>query len=87
MGHPVAPSTPVLMVALQNLNQSSQAGPLPRVLSGHSFWASSRQVQVLIGAGQARLWANGDPPAPPAEPRSTVNGVPGLATGTSNSSH
>jgi hypothetical protein len=87
MGHPIAPSTPVLMVALMDMNQSSQAGPLPRIKSGHSFWASSRQVQVLIGANQARLWQAGDPPAPPAEPRSTVNGVPGLATGTSNSSH
>lgn len=82
----IAPSTPVLMVALMDMNQSSQAGPLPRIKSGHSFWASSRQQAILTGAGQARLWTNGDPPAPPAEPRATVNGVPGLATGTTNSS-
>jgi hypothetical protein len=87
MGTPIAPSTPVLMVALLPLKQWSQAGPLPPVAPGHAFWANSRQVSVLISAGQARLWVNGDPPVPQAEPPHTAYGVPGLGTGVTNNSH
>lgn len=87
MGTPIPPSTPVLMTALMPLKQWTQAGRLPNVAAGQAFWARSTQVQVLENAGQARLWQAGDPPAPPAEPPRTVNWVPGLATGTSNSSH
>lgn len=86
MGYPIAPSVPVLMVALVPLKQWSQAGPLPPVAAGASFWANSRQVSVLTAAGQARLWQSGDPPAPPAEARLTASGLPGLGAGTTNSS-
>lgn len=87
MGFPLPPSTPVLMVALASLKQYSQAGPLPPVSPGQSFWANSRQQAGLISGSLARLWQAGDPPAPAAEPAWTVNGQPGMATGTSNSSH
>lgn len=87
MGYPIAPSVPVLMVALLPLKQWSQAGPLPPVNPGSSFWANSRQQAILIAAGQARLWTNGDPPAPPAEPRLTAYGVPGMGAGVTNCSH
>jgi hypothetical protein len=83
----IPPSTPVLMTALVPLRQWSQAGPLPPVAAGQSFWANSRQQASLIAAGQARLWQSGDPPAPPAEPRYTAYGVPGLGAGVTNSSH
>lgn len=69
------------------LKQWCQAGPLPPVSAGSSFWANSRQQAILIAAGQARNWVNGDPPAPPAEPRYTASGLPGFGSATSNSSH
>lgn len=87
MPYPIAPSHPVLMVALVPLRQWSQAGPLPPVAAGASFWANSRQQASLIAAGQARLWQAGDPAAPPAEPRLTASGVPGLGAGVTNCSH
>lgn len=87
MGSPLPPTTPVLMVALMPLKQWSQAGPLPPVSTGQSFWANSRQSASLISGGLARLWMTGDPAAPPPEPPHTVVMVPGLATGTSNASH
>lgn len=87
MGYPIAPSVPVLMVALVNLKQWGQAGPLPPVAAGASFWANSRQQAILIAAGQARNWTTGDPVAPPAEPRYTAYGVPGMGAGTTNASH
>lgn len=87
MGTPIAPSTPVLMTALRDLKQYSQAGLLPPVASGHVFWANSRQVQLLTQGGLARIWQTGDPPAPPAEPPWTVNWIPGIGKGTTNCSH
>lgn len=87
MGTPIAPSTPVLMVALAELKQYTQASRLPNVHIGQSFWANSRQSPSLIQGGLARLWVAGDPPAPPAEPAYTVNWIPGLARGASNASH
>lgn len=87
MGHPIAPSTPVLMRALRDLKQYTQATPLPKVSSGQVFWANSRQVQLLVSGGLARLWQAGDPPAPPAEPAWTANWIPGIGKGTTNCSH
>lgn len=87
MGTPIAPSTPVLMTALRDLKQYSQASLLPPVASGHSFWANSHQVQLLVSGGLARIWQAGDPPAPPAEPAWTVNWIPGMGKGTTNCSH
>lgn len=79
--------TPVLMVALVPLSQQSLAGPLPKVAAGQVFWASSLDQAQLIAGGLARNWVTGDPPAPQVEPPYTVNGVPGLAKGTTNASH
>jgi hypothetical protein len=87
MGHPIPPSTSVLMVALAELKQYTQATPLPPVHPGHSFWANSRQQDSLIQGGLARLWHAGDPPAPPAEPAYTANWIPGIARGVTNASH
>jgi hypothetical protein len=86
MGFPVAPNVPVLMVALVPLKQSCQAGPLPPVAQGAAFWASARQAPTLAAAGQAIYAPQGTTPPPP-EPGWTVNGQPGMATGTSNASH
>lgn len=86
MGFPIAPATPVLMIAQMKLSQYSQAGPLPPVLAGAAFWANSRQAPMLATAGQAVYAPPGTvPPAP--EPGWTVNGQPGMAAGTTNASH
>lgn len=86
MGFPLPPTVPVLMIATIALKQYSQAGPLPPVRVGQAFWANSRQAPILAAGGLASIAPPGTP-APPPEPALTVNGVPGLAAGTSNASH
>lgn len=77
---------PVLMISLVPLRQQSLAGPLPNVPANTAFWAQDYQVDSLITGGLA-VEAPPGTVAPPAEPPYTVNGVPGLAAGTSNASH
>lgn len=77
---------PVLMIAQQELRQRTWASPLPDVAPGQVFWADDSQVDSLI-AGALAIEAPPGTAAPPPEPPYTVNGVPGLATGTSNASH
>jgi hypothetical protein len=79
-------ATPVLMISLRPLRQWSQAGPLPDVPINTAFWATSTQVDSLIAGGLA-VEAPPGTVAPQVEPPYTVNGVPGLAAGTSNASH
>jgi hypothetical protein len=86
VGTPIAPSTPVLMIASRDLKQYSQAGLLPPVPSGHVFWANSRQVQLLVQGGMAVIAPPGTA-APPAEPPWTANWIPGIGKGTTNCSH
>jgi hypothetical protein len=86
MGFPMQPSIPVLMVSQVNLKQYSQAGPLPPVAAGVAFWANSRQAPILARAGLA-IYAPEGTVAPPPEPGWTVNGQPGMASGTTNASH
>lgn len=80
-------AVPVLMIATVNLRQWSQAGTLAPVSAGQAFWAQDYQVATLVAAGQASTAPPGYSPAPPPEPRWTVNAVPGLGAGTSNCSH
>ena len=77
---------PVLMVSVVELKQWSLAGPLPNIPPNTPFWAQDTQQQMLISSGLAVL-APPNTTAPPAEPPHTVNGVPGLGAGTSNSSY
>lgn len=77
---------PVLMISLVPLRQWSLAGPLPPIPAGTAFWAQDTQENSLIIGGLA-IPAPPNTPAPPPEPPYTVNGVPGLAKGTSNASH
>lgn len=81
------PYTPVLMTALTPLQQTTWAGRLPNVAAGQPFWCKQIDVLPLMSAGYARAWQAGDPPAPPWEPPHTANGIPGIAAGTTNSSH
>jgi hypothetical protein len=81
------PYVPVLMVALTELQQTSNAGRLPNVKAGHSFWCKYSDVAPLTSAGYARAWQPGDPPAPLPEPPYTAHGIPGIAAGTTNASH
>jgi hypothetical protein len=78
---------PVLMTALTELAQTAWSGRLPNVAPGQPFWCKQRDVVPLEQAGYARLWAQGDPPAPLPEPRYTANGSAGIAAGTTNSAH
>jgi len=75
------------MVALVELQQTSWAGRLPNVAPGKPFWCKPLDSELLINAGYAREWIQGDPPMPPPEPPYTVHGSPGLAAGTTNASH
>ena len=86
MGTPIAPSTPVLMIASVPLSQWTQAGKLPNISTGQAFWAKSTQVASLVANGQATV-APANTPVPPAEPAYTAGWTPGLGAGTSNSSH
>jgi hypothetical protein len=75
-----------LMIAVVPLKQQSWAAPLPDVAAGDPFWAQGNQVESLIAGGLA-IEAPPGTTGPPPEPAYTVNGVPGLAAGTSNASH
>jgi hypothetical protein len=86
VGTPIAPSTPVLMIAQRDLKQYSQATPLPDVANGQVFWANSRQVQLLVQGGLAVIAPPGTTP-PPAEPAWTAYWIPGIGHGTTNCSH
>lgn len=80
------PSSPVPMVALQTLFRSTWAQRLPDVHAGDPFWARYADYPGLIDGGFARLWAQGDPAMPPAEPGNTAHGIAGIGAGTSNNS-
>jgi hypothetical protein len=87
MTTPPMPSTPVLMVALTVLAQSTWQGRRPDVQAGQSFWARHADHDGLVAGNLARDWQPGDPAAPSIEPPWTVHGQPGLAKGTTNASH
>jgi len=75
------------MLALVELQQTGWAGRLPNVAAGDPFWAKPRDAELLINAGYAREWTQGDPPMPAPEPPYTAHGTPGVAVGTTNASH
>lgn len=83
MVFPVAPLTPVLMVALQPLTRSSWAGRLPGVAVGDAFWSNTGEAAGLVAAGQAEYAPEGTP-EPPPEPPWTARQTPGFGAGTSN---
>ena len=81
------PSTPVGMVALENLTRSTWAGAVAPVAAGQSFWARYADSAGLIAGGLARAWTDSDAmlPASPEQPL-TAHGIAGFAAGTSNAS-
>ncbi len=88
MAYPDSPRvftpTTVLMIALTELEQSTQAGRLPEVAAGRPFWAKANQAAELVAAGLAAYAPTGTQLRP--EPPYTVSEVPGFARGTSNAS-
>ena len=80
----VVVGTRTLMIALVELERSTQAGRLPEVLAGEAFWARTDQAAELVGAGLAAYAPSGTQLRP--EPPWTVSMTPGLARGTSNAS-
>jgi hypothetical protein len=81
------PSTPVAMIALQELYQALWSGRIPNVAPGQPFWARYADSSGLIAGGLARLWVSGsDPAMPPPEQPNTAHGIPGFGNGTANSS-
>lgn len=83
------PSTPqevvgtrTLLVALTELEQSTQSGRLPEVQAGEVFWARTDQAAELVASGLAAYAPSGTQLRP--EPPWTVSMTPGLTRGTSN---
>lgn len=77
----------ILMIAARILQRRSSAAPLPLVHPGQAFWCDVNDVQSLLTPGYASVAPSNYSPVPPPEPPYTVNGVPGLGAGSSNSSH
>ena len=88
MAYPDSPQvvvgTRTLLVALVELEQSSQAERLPEVQAGEVFWARTDQAAELAAAGLAAYAPSGTQLRP--EPPWTVSMTPGLARGTSTAS-
>ena len=78
--------TPILMIAAVTLTGvTNQTGSrLPDLQPGDRFFSDPDRVAGLVSTGQATVAPPGTAPPKPL-PRA-VNGVPGLAAGTSNSS-
>jgi hypothetical protein len=80
----VVTATQVLMIALTELEQSTQAGRLPEMQAGEVFWARTDQAAELVASGLAAYAPSGTQLRP--EPPWTVSMTPGPARGTSNAS-
>jgi hypothetical protein len=80
----VVVGTRTLLVALVELEQSSQAGRLPEVQAGEVFWACTDQAAELVAASLA-AYAPSSAQNRPEAPW-TAHQVPGFARGTSNAS-
>ena len=80
----VVVGTRTLLIALVELEQSTQAGRLPEVQAGEVFWARTDQAAELVAAGLAACAPAGTQCRP--EPPFTVAMTPGFARATSNSS-